>query len=242
MDNGFQFGDYHTKDFGAKVEWYPPRTIPARKGETISIPGRNGNLHIFQNAYESYTQYYDIYFNAGELVTMEATHKIAAWLTAEAGYQILRDRYDIGHFRKAIFLGPMDIENILNQYGRCRVSFECAPQSYLDVGEEIKTFSESGTLDNPTKYEALPEITVYGSAAGTVNIGDMSVEILRITEPIILDSEMQDAYSKPGEGAAVNRNNDIKANDFPVIKPGTTNISFSGGIEKIEIKPRWWEL
>lgn len=136
----------------------------------------------------------------------------------------------------------MDIENILNQYGRCRVTFECAPESYLDVGEEIKTFLEAGTLDNPTKYEALPEITIYGSAAGTVNIGGMSVEVLRITEPIILDSEMQDAYSKPGEGAAVNRNNDISAVDFPIILPGTTNISFSGGIEKIEIKPRWWEL
>jgi phage-related protein len=53
----------------------------------------------------------------------------------------------------------------------------------------------------------------------------------------ILDCDLQNAYNGNG-----NRNMYIDAPEFPVLKNGENKISFSGGITKIQIIPRWWEL
>ena len=242
MGNGFIFGDRSTADFHMKAERYPIQRTPYRKGETISVEGRNGDLHIWENAYANYIQPYECYFREPGKPMPLLAHEVKAWLMARAGYHRLEDAYDPGHFRLASFAGPMDIENILNKYGRCTVEFDCCPQSFLTSGEQAITFEVPGILTNPTAFEALPLITVYGNGEGIVTIGSTVVQVYRVTEPIILDCDSQNAYSQPGEGAPVNCNNDILAIPFPSLLPGDNAISFSGDITKIEIIPRWWEL
>lgn len=241
MDNGFKFGDKGTWDFDMHVEHYPSQGGPARKSNTTSVLGRNGDLHLLQDAFENYTQPYACYFH-GDLPTPEQAHAIKAWLLGDGSYRRLEDSYDPNHFRLASFLGPLDIANTLNKYGRCTVNFDCAPQSFLKSGEHAVVFSAAGSLQNPTAFTALPLITVYGTSAGTVTIGSFTVAINAISDPIILDCDTQNAYSQPGEGAPVNQNGNIRAVPFPSLTPGENVISFSGGITKLEIIPRWWEL
>lgn len=241
MQNGFKFGDKATADFHMYVEKFPAQTGAQRKSTTVSVPGRNGDLHFLENAFANYTQSYACYFH-GRLPMPEQAHAVKAWLLGNGSYRRLEDVYDPKHFRLASFLGPLDIENALNKYGRCAVHFDCAPQAFLKSGEHTVEFSTAGTLYNPTAFTALPLITVYGDAAGAVTIGSHTVTINTITDPIILDCDTQNAYSQPGEGAAENRNGDIRAVPFPALAPGDNVISFSGGITKLEIIPRWWEL
>ena len=54
---------------------------------------------------------------------------------------------------------------------------------------------------------------------------------------IYLDSDTQNAYNEYG-----NQNLNINAPVFPVLGDGEIPITFSGGIERVEIVPRWWEL
>jgi len=241
MHDGFTFGVKSTWDYSIHVERYPRQAIPARKMKTFSVAGRNGDLHVMEDAWENYTQSYDIYFH-GDLPMPEQAHAVKAWLMGTAGYQKLVDMYDPGHYRMAVFKGPMDIDNILNKYGRCTVNFDCAPQSYLTVGDNPVMFSAAGTLHNPTSFKSCPIITVRGTAAGSVTVGSKTVEIKSITDPIILDCELMQAYSQPGEGAPVNQNANIYAPEFPTLGPGANPVAFTGGITNVEIIPRWWTL
>lgn len=241
MTNGFLFGGIASWNFGMYVERFPAQHASTRKKQTKSVAGRNGDLHLLQDAFSNYTQAYDCYFH-GELPTPETAHSIKAWLMASGAYQRLEDTYDPNHFRLASFTGPLNIDNILNKYGRCTVSFDCDPRSFLKSGERAVVFTSVGRIFNSTVFTALPIIKVYGTAAGTVTVGTATVTINEITDPIILDCENQNAYSQTGEGAPENKNSNIKAIPFPTLAPGENVISFSGGITKIEIIPRWWEL
>ena len=241
MHNGFSFGDKATWDYGMHVEKYPRLGAPGRKQKTYSIPGRSGDLHVAEDAWENYPQAYEVYFR-GSLPSPEQAHAVKAWLFGCAGYRRLHDTYDPKYYRMAVCKGPMDIENILNKYGRCKVYFDCAPQSFLVDGDNPVQFEAAGQLYNGTSFEAKPIITAYGNAAGTVTVGTAVVEIKEISDPIILDCEMMQAYSKPGDGAAVNRNRSISAPEFPTLAPGANPVAFTGGITKLEIIPRWWTL
>lgn len=241
MRNGFKFGEKGTWDFDMHVEKFPAQNVAARKTQTVEIPGRNGALHFLQDAFSNYTQAYHCYFHS-RLPAPAQAHAVKAWLMSSGAYQRLEDTYDPEHFRLAAFNGPLNIENILNKYGRCTVNFDCDPRSFLKSGESVLTFTAAGQLINPTAFTALPLITIYGTAAGTVTVGTATVTINSITDPVILDCELQNAYSQLGEGAPENKNGSIKAIPFPTLFPGSNPIAFSGGITKIEIIPRWWEL
>lgn len=241
MQNGFKFGDFHTSEFSMYVEKFPVQVGAKRKGSTVAVPGRNGDLHFLEDAFCNYIQPYACYFH-GDLPTPEQAHAVKAWLLGDGAYRRLEDTYDPNHFRLATFHGPLDIDNILNKYGRCTVNFDCAPQSFLKSGENPVEFAAAGVLHNPTAFEALPLITVYGTDAGTVTIGGATVKINAITAPIVLDCDTQNAYSQPGEGAPENQNGNIRAVPFPSLAPGENVIAFTGGITKLEIIPRWWEL
>jgi phage-related protein len=83
----------------------------------------------------------------------------------------------------------------------------------------------------------LPVITLYGQGAGLLTVGGCIVEVKALDGFLYLDSETQNAYNNN-----VNQNLNINAPAFPVLDDGEINIAFTGGIERVEIIPRWWEL
>ena len=241
MANGFAFGGKSTGDFAImKVEKYPNARGAARKYQTFTIPGRNGTLHVDEGAFQNYTQSYECYYH-GDKPTNEEAHAVKAWLLGTPGYQRLTDVYDSDHYRLAMVTGELDIENKLNRYGRFTVNFSCDPRAFLLSGENPVTFSGSGSINNPTAYEAKPLITVTGTAAGTVSINGTTVEIKSISGTLYLDCENENAYSLSA-GAPLNQNANIYAPEFPVLSPGSNGVQFTGGITSLQIIPRWWEL
>lgn len=240
MRSSFDFAGRNSSEFDLTVEKLPTIHGPAKKYKTISVPGRNGDLHISENAYENYTQPYACWFRNPDAAPPEVAHAIKEWLLGSQGPQILTDTYDPNYYRMATYAGPMDIEHMLNGYGKCTISFDCAPQSFLKSGEFPINFENAGALYNPTAFPALPTIYVYGSGSGTVTVGDITVEILVMEDYLILDCEMQNAYTISTQGAAVNQNKHIYAPKFPVLTSGSNAVSFGGDVERIEIIPRWW--
>lgn len=241
MSNYFCFGDHSSKDFDMHIEKIPAIKGATRKRTTVSVAGRNGDLHYDEDAFTNYKQPYECYFH-GELPTPEQAHAIKAWLSSTGEYLRLEDTYDPKYYRMATFVGPLDVNNHLNKYGRCTVYFDCAPQCFLKSGEFPITFSQSGVIFNPTNKKALPLIKVYGpGGSGTVTVGSVTVTIKSIDGELILDCELEDAY-KFVDGELSNENGNIHAPNFPVLLPGENAVSFAGTITKIEIVPRWWEL
>lgn len=241
MKDGFSFGGKSTADFAMHAEKYPGLGAPRRKVTKVQVPGRNGDIHYDEGAFENYPQRYECYFH-GEQSAPDMAHGVKGWLLGAAGYRRLEDVYDPTHFRMASFTGPMDIENRLNQYGRCVVEFDCMPQAFLKGGEFPVEFTTNGTLYNPTEFVAIPLVRLYGSGSGSVGIGGVAVQVLEIEDQLVLDCESMNCYRDGGEGAAENKNRAIDAPEFPSLGPGENAIILSGGITKIEIIPRWWEL
>lgn len=240
MSNYFKFGDHTSLDFDMHIEKVPAIKGATRRRTTVSVAGRNGDLHYDEDTFSNYKQPYECYFH-GDLPTTEQAHAIKAWLHCSGEYLRLEDTYDPKYFRMATFIGPLDVNNHLNKYGRCTVYFDCAPQFFLKSGEFPVVISRAGVIDNPTSQKALPLITVYGTGVGSVTIGSVTVEIKAIDGELILDCDTEDAY-KWIDGDLSNENENIKAPDFPKLLPGENAVSFTGGITSVEITPRWWEL
>lgn len=78
---------------------------------------------------------------------------IAEWLLATDGYCILEDSYDPEYYRYAMYVGPMEITNILNKGGKATIEFNCLPQKYLKDGsnpQAIKNIQRTGSNGNTT--------------------------------------------------------------------------------------------
>lgn len=224
-------------DYDIIIKAVPVQTHPARKVEIVSIPGRNGDLLIPQNAWENYEQPYDIFAGEADDTAPLAFLDVASWLYEPTGYAILVDAFYPGYFRMAHFDGPFDVEFNLTRVGQTRIVFNCKPQWYLNSGLTPQTFTESGTLTNPTPYTAHPNLRVYGS--GTVGIGSQTITIASHSWPYIdIDCEAMDArYEANNANSYITVTGDV----FPTLAAGDTGITLSG-VTQVDIQPRWWTV
>lgn len=220
------------------VERYPSVTLPARKLDTQAVPGRNGDLLFEQNAYQNYVQAYEVYMSAERIRLPRAMREVANWLCGPSGYQNLEDDYDVETYRRAYFAGPLDVESIMHRFGRATVEFSCQPQRFLRAGDQTVELSQGEALLNPTAFTALPLITVAGTGAGTLTVGNVTVAINSMPRGIVvLDSDAQNAYY-----GAFNLNSTVSAPEFPTLPAGENPVRWTGGITSVKIKPRWWTL
>lgn len=249
----FAYNGVRSEDVGLVVERYPAQPKPQRRVNKISVPGRNGVLRIPEDAWENVTCTYECYFKGGPKKASE----VAEWLYSADGYAVLRDSYREGVFRMAAFDGPMDIENVLNRYGRVTLAFDCKPEMWLDSGQEKLTFAPTARtftvpLHNPTGHPAKPLIRIYtdsGEVAITFRTGRESeaMTIKGIDGYIDLDCAAMLAY-KGSENQAAKIAVAEGVPKYPEIAPGSGTIIFAApkgvtpAAAKIEITPRWWTL
>lgn len=235
MIQSFTFNGMNSREFGIYISGSASYNAPERSIEKIEIPGRNGSLtldnHRFLNISVTYPAFIKDKFSFNSAGAR-------MWLLQNAGYCKLEDSYNTDTYRVARFTGPIDFDmRFLNWGGETNLVFDCMPQRFYYNGDFPIEIGASTTLLNPSGFAALPLITVYGNAPGTLTIGTTTVSILELTDYLTLDCESQNAYK-----GLQNENQSIAAPAFPALEAGENAIGFSGGIEKIEIIPRWWTI
>lgn len=216
------------------IENAPETNRPARKVDRYEVPGRNGDIVVAQDAWENVPRTYDLVAYGGDYNQM--TSALMDWLYAPSGYQRLEDSFDALVYRLAYVSEATDIENLVNENGRCTVSFECDPRRFLKTGESAVSLSGTGTITNPTRFTAKPVITVSGSGNGTIECGGNTITIAGIYDSMTIDCEQMDAYV-----GTTNLNN-LVSGSFPVIPGGEQTITITGGITSISVVPNWWTL
>lgn len=225
---------------GVIVERMPDRFLPARRFAPHAVPGRNGDVLIVDESFPNIDQVYEVYLSGESRGGMpEVAHAAAAWLTGPKDYAELSDSYEPGGFRRAFFAEGFNIENVLNQFGRCEITFSCAPQFFLDSGRSARsmTVDATNTLTNPTAYTAHPRIYVYGS--GTITVGDRVLTVLDNSAGwIIVDCEKMDA-TRYSNGTSANKW--ISCLEFPELAPGDNDVVISG-FRTVNLVPNWWKL
>lgn len=227
-----------SEDFDIQVEHPPEYETPEKDYEITHIPGRNGDVYIDKGSYKNVSRNYDIAIGSENRDFVEMANCISEWLNSSSGYARLEDSYEPEYYRLATYNSGGNIRNILQHAGRITVSFDCKPQRFLKSGENPIIISNTSILRNPTGFTSLPIIKVMGSSEGILRVGDYMINIIDIDSYIIIDSELQDAYKNTS-----NNNSKIKlSNGFPKLLKGENEISFSGGIESVEVIPKWWTL
>ena len=203
--------------------------------EAQTIPGRNGDLIWETGSYE----------NRGASVSCfclqkdveKAISSAGRFLMGKRGYRRLETSDDPDHYWMARVENSLRIEQRLRMLAPFEIGFDCKPQRFVKAGEDAVVFTSNGSLFNQYGQVALPFITLYGQGTGTLTIGGCTVEVNALGGTLYLDSDTQNAYNNSG-----NQNLNINAPVFPVLGDGEITVIFSGGIERVEIIPRWWEL
>lgn len=221
-------------DFGLIVERYPSVIMPTRKFEKTSIPGRNGDLLIQQDAFDNVIQRYDIYISAEHPRLTNVTHKVAEWLCVK-GYKRLEDSYFLDTFRLASFQGGLEIANVLNRFGRATIEFDCKPQRWYKFGDQFVDVANGQTIYNPSSFTAKPLLITTGSGSGTLTINDDTLT-MNDTNDMTIDCDSQQIYR-----SGISKSGTISGSFFE-LPEGESTISWTGGITGIRIKPRWWTI
>lgn len=235
----FIFGGVNSGNYGAYLTDIHIGSSPRRDVSSVSIAGRNGDLIVDNHRWHNL----DITYSLAMLTDFaERFDGFKTALLSQSGYHRLTDTIYPNVYRMAMLQQPIEPEAMrYNRTGRFDITFNCKPQRFLISGEFPITFHSPGSLYNDY-MPALPLITVYGSGAGAVTIGSVTVRIKSMADMLVLDCDLQNAYRQVGDGAPENKNSTIYAPDFPQLLPGENAVSFSGGVTKIEIVPRWWML
>lgn len=203
--------------------------------EAQTIPGRNGDLIWETGSYENRGASASCFCLQKDVE--KAVSSAGRFLMGKKGYRRLETSDDPDHYWMARVENSPQISMRLRMLAPFEIGFDCKPQRFVKSGENPVVFTASGSLFNQYGQIALPFITLYGQGAGSLTIGDCVVEVQELDGILYLDSDTQNAYNDSG-----NQNLNIDAPVFPVLGDGEIPIAFSGGIEQVEIIPRWWEL
>ena len=229
MKDYFIWNGTDCRQYGIHVSEQPPITIPAERSTQTNVPGRPGSLTTL----EGEDVYDDLLLTATCFISGPAQiPAIAAWLKG-SGTVAFANR--TGGYYKARIANQIPFEKILRGNPHCSfaVNFRCFPFFYADNVSDI-TVTVSGTvITNPGSVYSEPILTVYGSGDITLMVGTTIVELTDISESIVIDSVLQEAY------LGNTLMNDNMSGEFPVLKPGMNAISWTGEVARVVVRPNW---
>lgn len=209
----------------------PAEAAPKRRIETIKIPGRSGDLHVDENAYDSVTL--TAVLNLAGRADVRA---VMAWLDGR-GDLVLSDSAQ--YRRKAVVIDgvPFKRRRLHNgeQYDSFTVKFDCDPFLY-QVDPQATPLYEPFTLVNQGALPAEPLLRVYGRGNVVLAVGDVSVTLTDLSGAVAIDCDAKLAYTIGANTPVAITLNDEK---WPVLGLGGTRISWSGQVEKVIVEPNW---
>lgn len=230
-----QFDGVDFSDFDCWVDGAQIFDRPSREFETLSVVGRNGDLHIDLNRFENKTLDVPCYIRRNFKSNFA---NLSDFLNSRKGYLRFKTTEEPDVFRMASFHDEIGVNTgQFNEEGWFTLSFDFKPQIWLENGLNRYTVTSALTLWNPTFQNAKPLFEVAGT--GTIIVNGKPMQLLNNTSVTIIDCELEDAYEV---GSVQNRNNDLILydNQFPTLKSGENIISASGC--SVVVIPRWYRI
>ena len=236
----FTFDQVVSSDYGVGISGDGVFNAPEKVYTMQEIPGRNGDLAVYENRFANITVKYPAFVTKNFKANIQGLRNA---LLAKTGYKRLTDTYHADEFRLGIYAGGLDVDPGYNNLtGKFDIEFNCKPQRFLTSGETAQTFTTSGSITNPTLFPSRPLLVVTG--IGEVGMGDHTITIGGTTSRTVhIDCELMDAWYMDGS-AKVSYNEYVtySGNKIPELKQGANGITKSSGISSIVITPRWWRI
>lgn len=210
MRNYLTFGSIDSRNFGVYISGTGRLNIPERVYEMTSVPGKMGDVPIDYRKVANAELTYPAFFaplggSYGNYATLNAAvGAFRSALLSTHGYAVLTDTYDSTHYRKAVFLGDIDIEpTTVYDAAEFELTFNVAPQRFATLAPITVAADVTKTLtltEFPAdKMNLEPIITVTGT--GSITFKDMSDNVLKtitITQnpgTVVINSQLKECYS-----------------------------------------------
>ncbi|WP_315112899.1 distal tail protein Dit [Clostridium intestinale] len=231
------FNKLNSLDLGLKVIKRPNFPLPKRRYETFDIQDGDGQLVEDLGTFEDVKVDVEFNFIDRDNIHIKVT-KILNWLNKVNDYD-LYFADDLERHYKVKMVEYSDIERQLKVKGIFTISFICEPYKYYNQNSliSITTNNASFYSINELVYNAKPILKIYGSGDITLTINNEDVLLKSISNHIILNSTLMEAYNDNVD----NLNNKMNGY-FPILKSGLNTISWIGSVTKIEITPNWRSL
>lgn len=232
-------------------------SAPEPRVITKSVPGRSGDVHIFDGSYKNRTAYlrgclYQGFVNSAFDVFNE-------WLFAKPGYLRLETPAEEGKFLMARVANGSTVLSRANKIAPVEIKFDCKPQRFLKTGEISQTVSKSdlgaALFHNVTKYSSKPLMKInytvktgkgyihIDNGDGYETVNTVSVSTLKLANygtSVFYDSEIDVVYNDYNGGTSYD--GVISYDRDVILSPGDNRIVLDGDIDSVEITPRWWVL
>lgn len=231
----FSYKGHRNSEYGLEMLSMPTRPQPARKGELVDVPGRDGKLFLDENAYDRV------------LVTMQVIapgrrmDDIRAWLTGE-GALIFGDAPNRAYRARVTKEFGISHRNARLEGQEFTITFDCEPYRYAYPAPEAIAIAASGaTINNPGTAYARPEITIQGSGDVTIIVNGYQIDIDGLETGAVIDCELMECFNAD-KSQLINQK--FTMDDFPVLQPGANIITWSAAdgaaVTGVTISaPRW---
>lgn len=251
MINSIIYNGRALEEFALFIDGSTSFKSPEKDYEVISIPGRNGDLSIF-NRFKDIDVSIPCYIHRH---FVENYRDLLQYMNGIDGYQRFEISNDPDHFRKALFLGAITPDTgPFNFSGRFNLNFRMNPQRWLKWAEEWIDATSEGTytwtIENPTNMPAKPMLQFRGNGTitfyGSGQTANASITVTNNAYSYVeIDCETFDCYSE-SLGLITNRNADVSFNGDPEMVTGENNIvystSYTGMEPVIQVMPRFFEI
>lgn len=221
-------------DYGLVINGTITRPSTNATYETENIPGRKGTLNTFQYWNDNEISIQFGFKHTGENITVRKT-KILDWLFSDINKELyISDDISVFYIVNKVSVSGFDGNNLKS----FSVNFSLDPFIFLSEGNDLLEITQATSICNTrSNLESEPYLKVYGSGDITIKINNFNLILKGVENFIEIDSKAMNCY-KTVNNIKKNANSKMYS-QFPILPIGESNISWTGNVSKIEIKPRW---
>ncbi len=218
----FIYKGKNSREMGISLLKLPPRIKPERRGELITVPGRDGFLFESEDAFNGKTLEIECTFLPPDGKSKEEIdaliQEILVWLDGN-GKLIFSDYPN--YYYDATIINAIPIERLFKRYRRFIIAFEVQPFSKsIEPTILPVVVADEQVINVVSFFDTPPRIYLEAIGDVEVHINDTIMHLLDLESPIVIDGELMNVADELG----TNMNNHM-VGDFPMLKPGKNTIS-----------------
>lgn len=232
----FRWNGVESYAHGVEVLKLPEIYTPARRGSAYTVPGANGDVWVPDGGLEGLVLTAECYLPYEQETPVSDLASIRAWLSGDGWWEQsdLPGRRFRAQLRDAVAFLPV-LEGFDDRTFTL-VLYAEPYQYHYPEGKKIELDAPGG-FRGLGNYPAAPLIAIYGTGDATVEINGEEIELAGLTGGALLDSELRACLLLDGETDGSGLVTGI--DEFPMLIPGENTVSWSGGVTRIVITPRW---
>ena len=225
----FEFKGVRSDAMGVMMLVRPEREQPAANGENRQVAGRSGRLWLGDGSYDNGAADVTCIVPEGEMDV------VLAWLTG-SGWLRFSDEPDRA-YQARVAKGIVRTQPMPRMAAqRFTVQFDCQPFRYLYPEAADIVLTAAGTVYNPGTAAAQPKLRIEGSGDISVRIDGRWMTFEGVSGGVVVDCRLMEVFDL-NETRLMN--GIAQMDEFPVLQSGANLVSWSGGVTRVVITPRW---